>query len=295
MPLLSFLICCCLFWHIPNIQAEKLPIKVVATFSILADLVQEVGGERIHIDCIVGANSDPHIYEPKPSDLKKLENAHAIFINGLGFEGWLERLLETAEYKGKVVVATDHIHPRLVFEGTMVQDPHAWHSIPNAKIYVINIRDKLIEIDPDGRVYYKKNAENLLKKLTDLDVEIRQKIDVIAPTKRKVITAHDAFGYFGNAYGIQFMAPQGISTESEARVQNVVHLINQIKDLNVKTIFIENISDPKLIEQISKETGAKIGGILYSDALSDPKGPAGNYSDMMRYNVDLLLQSMREL
>ncbi len=289
---MKYLLLLSLFFMGPLCVANP-PLKVVATFSILADLVKEVGGERVQVDTIVGEDSDPHTYEPRPSDIKKLSQAQAIFINGLGFEGWLERLLKSADYKGKVVVVTDHIHPRLVFEDTLLQDPHAWHSIPNVKIYIMNIRDKLSEIDPSSREYYAKRFDAFYKKLTALDIKIRQQIDKIPPARRKVITAHDAFGYFGNAYGVQFMAPQGISTEAEPRVQNLIRLIKQIKELDVKIIFVENISNPKLINQLSKETGAKIGGVLYSDALSDKKGPASTYLKMMDYNVALLTDAMQ--
>ncbi|MEI8321024.1 MAG: metal ABC transporter substrate-binding protein [Alphaproteobacteria bacterium] len=282
----------CFLFLVSGVAFSKEPLRIVSTFSILADLVKEIGGDRVHVDCIVGPDSDPHIYEPRPSDIIKISNAQIIFINGLGFEGWLERLMSAAESDGKLVVATDHIYPRLVFEGTVVQDPHAWHSVANTKIYITNIRDKLIEIDPSSEKYYERRFQIFYKKLTDLDKKIREKIDKIPPERRKIITAHDAFGYFGNAYGVQFMAPQGISTESEARVHQVIFLIKQIKALKVKTIFIENISDPKLIEQIGKEAGAKIGGTLYSDALSGPEGPASSYIKMMEYNIDLLLKAM---
>lgn len=269
-------------------------IKVVATFSILSDLVQQVGGDRVDVISLVGEDQDPHMYEPKPSDIKKITNADLVFINGLGFEGWLQRLIESSSYKGDLIVVSDAVHPRLVFEGTLIRDPHAWHSIPNTKIYVTNILEALKKLDPDSQDYYEKRALAYLNTLTKLDQSIREEIDKIPPQRRKIITAHDAFGYFGNTYGVEFLAPKGISTETEAKVQNVVDLIKKIKLYKIKTVFIENIADPKLLKQIAQEGGAKLGGTLYSDALSSKDGPAPTYLEMMKYNVDLLLKSMQQ-
>ncbi len=268
-------------------------IKAVATFSILADLVQQVGGDRIEVVSLVGENQDPHMYEPKPSDIKKITDADLVFINGLGFEGWLQRLIESSNYKRELIVVSDAVHPRLVFEGTLIRDPHAWHSIPNAKIYVTNILEALKKVDPASENYYEKRANAYLSELTKLDRYVREEIDQIPPQKRKIITAHDAFGYFGNTYGIEFLAPKGISTETEAKVQNVVDLIKKIKKYNIKTVFIENIADPKLLKQIAQEGGATLGGTLYSDSLSSKDGPAPTYLEMIRYNVNLLLKSMQ--
>ena len=269
-------------------------VKVVASFTVLKDLVQEIGKDRVETDTLVPRNGDPHVYEPRPSDVKKISQADLVVINGLGFEGWLERLIKAAQYKGKLITCTEHVHPRLVFEGTLIKDPHAWHSIPNAKIYVRNIADALKSVDPDHADYYEKNTLEYLKKLTELDEKIRRTLDQIPPNKRKVITAHDAFGYLGHTYGIQFLSPQGISTESEAKIQSVISLIKQIKEQKIQTLFIENISDSKVMKQISQETKAKIGGTLYSDALSEEKGQAPNYIAMITHNMELLINAMRE-
>ena len=248
----------------------------------------------MQVDTLVPSNGDPHVYEPRPSDVRKISEASLILMNGLGFEGWFERLIKSAQYNGKVVVCTEYIHPRLVFEGTIIKDPHAWHSIPNAKIYVRNIADALKKIDPIHASYYEKNTINYLRELTTLDEKVRRTLDQIPPQKRKVITAHDAFGYLGHTYGIQFLSPQGISTESEAKMQSIINLIKQIKEQKIQTIFVENISDPKMIQQISRETNAKIGGTLYSDALSEEDGDAPTYIAMMNHNTELLLNAMRE-
>lgn len=269
------------------------PLRVVASFSILADLAREVGGDKVEVVSLVPINADPHVYEPLPSDIKKLNMADVVFVNGLGFEGWLQRLIKAAGFKGDVTVVSDHIHPRLVFERTLIRDPHAWHSVPNAKIYVTNIRDAFIQKAPQWRDYFTQRAAVYLERLSALDGRIRRQIDEVPPPRRKIITAHDAFGYFGNTYGVQFLAPKGISTDAEAKVKNIVTLIEQIKKHNIKILFIENIADPKIIQQLSRETGATIGGTLYSDALSTPDGPASTYIRMIEYNIDLLIKGMK--
>jgi len=269
-------------------------IKILTTFSILKDFAQQIGKDRVTVDTLVPPNGDPHVYEPKPSDVKKITSANLILMNGLGFEGWMERLIAAAQHKGISTVCTEHIHPRLVLEDTLVRDPHAWHSVSNAKIYIRNIANALIKIDPKNESYYEENTRKYLEELTNLDESIRRSVDKVALQKRKIITAHDAFGYFGNSYGIQFLSPQGVSTESEPSIRSIIGLIKQIKKLGIKTIFVENISDPKIIHQISRETSAKIGGTLYSDGLSEDGEAASTYIKMIRHNFDLLLTAMRE-
>lgn len=274
----------------PTLVLSK--IQAVTTFTVLEDFVKRVGGDKIEITNLVPSDSDPHIYEPTPQDVKKISKADLIFINGLGFEGWIKRLIKGAGAKGEMVVCTQYIHPRLVFEDTLVRDPHAWHSIPHAKIYIRNIANALKKTDPKNADFYEKNTRTYLQELTLLDEYIRRKIDNVPPSKRKIITAHDAFGYFGNSYGIQMFAPQGISTESESKVHSIIDLIKQIKREKITTIFVEKISDPKIVQQIGRETGAKIGGELYADGLSDKDGQAPNYIEMIKYNFHLILSAM---
>lgn len=269
-------------------------LKVIASFSILGDLVKNIGGDKVDVTSIVGPNGDAHVYEPRPNDIKLISKADIVFTNGMGFEGWINRLIKASGFKGPVIVSTENIHPRLVFEGKLIEDPHAWHSISNIKIYIYNITKALKDLDPENANYYENNAKDYTEKLNDLDLEIRAAVDKIPPPKRKVITAHDAFGYFGNTYGIQFLAPIGTNTESEARVKDIIGLIKQIKEYGVKTIFVENIANPRVIQQIARETGAKIGSELYSDALSKPGGPADSYTKMMSYNARLFIDAMRE-
>ncbi len=276
--------------------AEKLP--VVASFSILGDLVANVGGDRIALKTLVGPDGDAHVYQPTPADGRALVEAQIVVVNGLQFEGWMERLIQSARAEGEIIVATKGVTPREMagHEGDNHggADPHAWQSVANTKIYVANIRDGLIAADPAGRTTYKANAEAYLTKLDSLENEIRQSLAAIPEANRKLITSHDAFGYFGAAYGMSFIAPQGVSTEAEISAKGVARIIRQIRKDRIPAVFLENISDPRLMKRISDETGAKIGGTLFSDALSDDKGPAATYIDMMRNNVRQLTMALTD-
>jgi len=271
-------------WQARAQTPEKLP--VVATFSILADFARNVGCERIEVAALVGPNGDTHVYQPKPADAKELGAARLILVNGLGLEGWINRLIKASGTKAPVIVATKGIKPQQMREeGRVELDPHAWQSIADAKIYVANIRDGLIATDPGGEAAYRANAENYLGKLDALDAEVKREIAKIPPGRRQIITTHDAFGYFGTAYGFRFIAPEGISTETEASARDVAKIIRQIKAQKIPAVFLENVTDPRLVRSIAAESGATVGGTLYSDALSPPDGPASTYIDMMRNNV----------
>lgn len=273
---------------------EKLP--VVASFSILADFVRQVGGDRLDVTALVGANGDAHVYSPTPADAKAMAAARLVFVNGLHFEGWLPRLVKSSGTKATLITATRGIKP-LAAAGEAQggkgghghshghDDPHAWQSIANAKIYVANIRDALNAADPAGKPAYDANAAAYLARLDALEGQVKAAVARIPAERRKAITTHDAFGYFVKAYGIAFLAPQGVSTEAEASARDVARIIRQIKAQKVPAAFLENVTNPRLIEQIAKESGARIGGELYSDALSDASGPAGTYIDMMKHNI----------
>ncbi len=272
---------------------EKLP--VVATFSIVGDFVKNVGGDRVSVTLLVGPEGDAHVYQPSPADAKKLAGAKVIFVNGFKFEGWIDRLIKASGSKASLVVATKGIKPREMAEedhdakkGKTSEhgvDPHAWQSIANARVYVANIRDALIAADPAGQEIYQKNAADYLAKLAVVESEVKEGIAKIPAERRKIITSHDAFGYFGATYGFEFIAPQGVSTETEVSARDVAKIIRQIKAQKIPAVFIENISDPRLMQRIADETGAKIGGKVYSDALSAEGGPAATYIDMMRQNI----------
>src|SRR4051794_30922521 len=270
---------------------EKL--KAVATFSILADFVKNVGGDRVDVQALVGPNADAHVYQPSPGDAKALADAKVIFTNGLGFEGWIERLIKASGTKAPMVVATKGLKPRKVDEdGHAGADPHAWQSVRNAKMYTTNIRDALIVADPVGKSAYEANATAYLAKLDALDAEVKAAVEKIPVDRRRMITTHDAFGYFGAAYGVAFIAPQGVSTESEVSAKDVAKIITQIRKQKIPAVFLENVTDDRLLKRLGAESGARIGGTLYSDALTDDKGPAPTYIDMMRHNVKQLAEAL---
>jgi zinc/manganese transport system substrate-binding protein len=274
----------------PAAAQEKL--KVLATFSILGDFVRNVGGDRIDVGILVGPSSDAHVYQPSPGDAKKVADAKLVVTNGMGFEGWMTRLVKASGSKAPLIVATKGIKPRKAAHDHDHDhgdsDPHAWQSIANAKIYVGNISAALVAADPAGKATYEANAAAYLGKLDALDREVKDAIARIPADRRKVITSHDAFGYFQQAYGIEFIAPQGVSTDSEASARDVAKIITQIKRQKIPAVFLENITDPRLIKRIADESGARIGGTIYSDALTDEKGPAPTYIDMFRHNIKAL-------
>jgi zinc/manganese transport system substrate-binding protein len=283
----------------PAVAQEKL--KVVATFSILADFVKNVGGDRIEIATLVGPGADAHVYSPTPADAKTLAAAKVVFTNGLGFEGWIERLIKASATKAQRVVATRGIKARKLEEKGHHDhdhhhhghsDPHAWQSVANAKIYVANIRDALSKADPAGKSTYEANARAYTARLDALEKEVREAVARIPAGRRKIITSHEAFGYFQAAYGIAFVAPQGISTESEPSAADVARIITQIRREKIPAVFLENVTDARLLKRIAEESGAKIGGTLYSDALTDAKGDAPTYLDMMRHNARQLAAAL---
>jgi zinc/manganese transport system substrate-binding protein len=284
-------------------------IRVVASFSILGDFVRNVGGDRVEVTTLVGPNGDAHVYTPSPTDAKTIADARLVVVNGLGLEGWLPRLVQSSGGKATIVTATkgvkareadgddDHDHAGHDKGGHDKgghahdhgkTDPHAWQSVRNAKVYVANIRDALIAADPAGADAYRANAEAYLGKLDALDRDVRAAVASIPAARRKVISTHEAFGYFADAYGVAFIAPQGVSTESEASARDVATIIKQIRKDKVPAVFLENISDPRLMQRISAETGAKIGGTLYSDSLTAENGDAPTYIDMVRHNIKTL-------
>jgi len=266
-------------------------LKVVATFSILADFVKNVGGDRVDARTLVGPNGDAHVYQPSPSDAKTLADAKVVFVNGLGFEGWMERLIKASGSKAPVVTATKGVKPRKS-DDVGGADPHAWQSVANAKIYVANIRDGLSAADPAGKASYEASAAAYLAQLDALDAEVKAAIEKIPADRRRIITTHDAFGYFAAAYGVSFIAPQGVSTESEVSAKDVAKIITQIRKQRIPAVFLENVTDDRLLKRIGAESGARIGGTLYSDALTDGQGAAPTYLDMMRHNVRQLAQAL---
>lgn len=264
-------------------------VDVVASFSILGDLARNVGGDRVAVSTLVGPNSDVHVYTPSPADAKKVSSAKLLIINGLGLEGWLPRLVESSGGKAAILTATKGIAPRKLGSDA---DPHAWQSVDNAKLYIANIRDGLSAADPAGAATYSANAQAYLAQLDALDREVRAAVAQIPDARRKVISTHDAFGYFADAYDIAFIAPQGVSTESEASARDIAVIITQIKRARIPAVFLENVSDPRLMRRIAAETGAKVGGTLYSDSLTEENGEAPTYIDMVRHNIKALTSAL---
>ncbi len=273
-------------------------VKVVASFSILADLVHEVGGDRVSVRTLVPVNGDAHVYQPTPNDSKAIAEANLVVFNGLTLEGWGDRLVSASGYKGPLLKASDGVTPRKA-EGEEAKehpgapDPHAWQNVANVKTYVANIRDALIKVDPAGKADYEARAAAYTKQLGDLDDLIRSTYAGIPKSDRRMITTHDAFGYYAAAYGLEILAPQGTSTDSEPSAKQVAALVRQIKKEKIKAIFVENISDPRMTKRIADETKQQLGGTLYSDALSPPDGPAGTYLTMMRNNLKLISAAMK--
>ncbi len=278
-------------------RAEK-TVKVVASISIIGDMVKNIGGDRVDVTTLAGANVDAHAYEPTPATAMSVSKADLVVVNGLGLEGWMDRLIKASGYKGTVVVATTGIKPRKMKEEGKghqeVADPHAWQDINDGRLYVDTIAKALISIDPEGATTYATLAEAYTKKLIDLNTWVKSEFSAIPKEKRRMITSHDAFGYLGGAYEIEILSPMGFSTESEPSAGEVKKLIRQIRKEKITAVFVENISDPRMIEQIAKESGVTVGGELYSDALSKPDGPAPTYIDMFKNNVTKIVAAMRK-
>lgn len=271
----------------PLHAAERL--NVVASFSILADFVRTIGGDRINLTTLVGPDSDVHVYTPAPGDAKRIAEAKLVIVNGLGLEGWLPRLVQSAGSTAQVVTASAGIAPLKLGSAA---DPHAWQSVPNAKIYVADITSALAAAAPDDAEFFRTQAKAYLEKLEALDREVRDAVAKIPPDRRKVISTHNAFGYFAAEYGVQFVAPLGVSTETEPSARDIAVIIGQIKAARIPAVFLENISDDRLIRRIAAETGAKIGGTLISDGLTGEKGPAPTYIDMVRHNIKALTSAL---
>jgi zinc/manganese transport system substrate-binding protein len=251
--------------------------------------VRQVGGDRVSLTTIVGPEGDAHVYQPSPADGRKIAQARLIFVNGLDFEGWLQRLIDATKTHGLIVPLGNGVKPRSNEEGL---DPHAWQDVSNVRIYVEEIRDALAGVDPAGVETYEQNARAYIERLKALDEEIVKTLSAIPPERRRVVSTHDAFGYFSARYGVTFLAPQGVSTETEASAKDIARIIDDVKDHRAPAVFLENVSDPRLAKRIAAETGARLGGTLYSDALSGARGDGATYIDMMRHNVKELSKAL---
>ena len=277
------------------------PIQVVASFSILADMVQQVGGEHVNVTSMVGPNSDAHVFNPTPADARRLAEAKLVVINGLGFEGWMNRLVKSSGYRGPVVVASKgvkslpmveagHGHGHSHSHGS--PDPHAWQSLANAKRYVENIKVALAQARPAQAAVFQARANDYLQQIDALEKSTKARIDAVPLERRRVITSHDAFGYFAFAYGVRFYPLQGLSTGSEPSAADVARIVNEIKKNKVTAIFVENISDPRVLERVAHDSGAVVGGTLYADALSEPGTVADTFLKMFEHNVTTIVKGI---
>lgn len=276
--------------------ADKLPpVPVVASFSILGDLVRVVGAGRVHVITLVGPDEDAHVFEPKPADARAIVQSRLLVTNGLGFEPWAQKLAQSAGYKGELVVVSKGVKAlaMTVGKGSAETDPHAWQDPNNVVLYVRNIFAALSKADPAGGDVYRANTEAYVKELQTLDAWAREQFAAIPLSRRKVITSHDAFGYLAAHYQIKFLAPQGVSTDAEPSAKEVAQLIKQIQREKIKAVFVENMSNPKLLAQLSRDAGVQVGAALYSDALSSAGQPGATYLEMMRHNVAQLVAGMK--
>jgi len=303
-----------------SVWAAGQPLPVVASFSILQDLTRQVGGDRVSVSALVGPDGDAHVFEPTPQQARQLQQAKVLVANGLDFEGWLPRLKKAAGFQGQEIVAAqgiavrslpkgqghdhghdhgadkaghDHDHDHGHGHNHGPNDPHAWQDVKNAIIYVRNIAKGLAQADPANAARYDQQATQYIARLTALDTSLRQRFAALPADRRSVVSTHDAFGYFAQAYGLRFVPVRGLSTESEPSARDLAALVKQVREERIGAIFVENISDPRLLEQLARETGAAIGGRLYSDALSPAGGPASTYVDMVEANAATLLKALQ--
>ena len=272
--------------------------KVVATFTIIGDLVEAVGGDAVSVTTLVGPDGDAHVFEPRPGDVAAVAQADLIFANGLGMEPWLERLTEAADFKGRTVIASADVTPLPFKEevdgsGTMPDDPHAFQDLSNGRLYVKTIAAALEAVAPQEAAAIAARATKLDGEMAALDQEIKAKLGALPVANRRILTSHDAFHYFGKAYGLDILSIQGVSTETEPSAADLAQIARQAKGGQVKAIFLENMSNPTLAQTISSEAGLPVGGELVADALTKPDGFAPHYLDMFKYNLAELLKVLQ--
>lgn len=283
---------------LPGLAAADGKPKVVATFTIIGDLVQAVGGDAVTVTTLVGPDGDAHVFEPRPSDLAAVAEADLVVSNGLGMEPWLERLIESAGYQGKLLVASEGVVPLPFKEeadssGTMPDDPHAFQDLSNGRLYVKNIAAALATLTPKDAASIAARAAQLDSEMAAMDAELKAKLGALPAANRRILTSHDAFHYFAKAYGLDIQSIQGVSTDSEPSAADLAEIARQAKAGQVKAIFLENMSSPQLAQTISSESGVPVGGELVADALTKPDGPAPHYLDMFRYNLAELIKVLQ--
>jgi len=278
----------------PLIARAATPLRAVATFSVLGDMLRQIGGDTVRVITLVPPDVDVHTYQPRPADLRGVVESMLLVENGMGLEGWLQRLTGAAEFHGALVVATAGITPRTLREGSAISvDPHAWQDPRNGLIYARNIASSLAKIDPARAAEHSLAGERYAAEIARVDVWIGQQFASIPRERRRIITTHDAFGYYAARYDVEFLAPEGLSTDAEPSARAIAALVAQIRREKIRAVFIENMTDPRTARMLARETGAAIGGTVYSDALSPPDGPAATYLSMLRHNTTLFTQTLR--
>jgi zinc/manganese transport system substrate-binding protein len=288
-------LCSLLVWCSQATAAPAPPVRVVVSFSILEDFVRQIGGSDVEITSLIGPDSDPHVFEPRPEQARTLGKAQLFVVNGLGFEAWLGRLTRSAQFSGAVISAAEGVTPIMTTEAgetSAVPDPHAWQDPRNVIVYAENIARALAEIDPARAEAYGQRLQRYKAEIEGLDRRVRGALNEIPLEKRRVITSHDAFAYYGKAYGVTFLAAEGINTDSEPSARSIADLIRQIRRERIKALFLENIADPRLVDELARDTSTTPGPPLYSDALSAPNGPAPTYIRMIEYNTAALKSGM---
>ncbi len=272
------------------LPAQKL--QVVATASMIADMASQIGGDLIDVRCVVPIGGDPHIYDPTPGDANMVAHADLILRNGLTFEGWLMELIENSGTRANIVTVTEGIDAisSLLYENA--SDPHAWMDASNGLIYIKNIRDALIRLDPQNEPTYTQNHEQYAGHLRELDHYIMEKIASIPESKRILITSHDAFQYYGRRYGIRLESVLGTSTDAEVQTADILRLNKIIKESRVPALFVESTINPKVLEQLAVDNNLQIGGKLYSDSIGDKDSPAPTYYDMLKHNTDVIVAAL---
>ena len=274
-------------------ESKNEKIVAVSTITVINDIVKNIGGDKVETYSICGVGVDPHTYHPKPSDPRLISNSDIVFINGFALEHWIEEMIKGSGGNKKEVVVTEGLTPMTDEKGYGDPDPHAWFDVKNIITYADNIAKGLTSIDPENENYYKANLQEYKQKLDSLDSWIKEQIKIIPESKRVLITSHDAFRYFGRAYGLEVKGLQGISTEAKIRTEDLKNLIDYVKLKDLRSVFIETSVNPKLLEQISSETNAKIGGMLFSDSIGNEGTPEGTYIGAVKHNVNTVVNALK--
>ena len=266
---------------------------MVATASMIADMARQIAGDKFTVECIVPIGGDPHLYTPTPRDVQLVAAADLILKNGLTFEGWLSELIENSGTKGETILVTKGVKAIESPKYKNSADPHAWMDLTNGYIYIKNIRDAFIKMDPDNEAFYRRQHDNYRNQLEETHASIHEMIKTIPEERRILITSHDAFQYYGRQYGIQLEAVMGISTDVDVQTSDIIRLNKVIKSSGVPAIFMESTINPKLLKQLATDNGIKIGGELYADSIGDEESPAPTYIDMLKHNTQVIVNALK--